>query len=69
MEINNSVHSQPLIKHTNGGEYRQIKLWIIFKLFTLGFFCNAFLLSPLQENSKSSNSIANATLDSSGAIH
>lgn len=37
MEMSNSVHSQPLIEHNNGGEYRQIKLWIIFKLLLFFF--------------------------------
>lgn len=45
MEMSNSVHSQPLIEHNNGGEYRQIKLWIIFKLL-LFFFKMIFFFLP-----------------------
>lgn len=68
MEMSNSVHSQPLIEHNNGGEYRQIKLWIIFKLL-LFFFQNDFFLPPLQKSSKSSNFLANVSLGSLGAHH
>lgn len=49
MEMSNSVNSQPLIKHNNGGEYRQIKLWIIFKLLLFFFFPKCLFASSLAE--------------------